>query len=64
MEGCSNLYPATVSGSVACPTTNSPTPNPTPSPTPSPTSSSPPAGAAGGQAQAKGDPHLANVFGQ
>merc|ERR1719168_33634 len=38
-EACSNLYPATISGTVACPTTNSPTPSPTatPSPTPSPT---------------------------
>ena len=27
-EGCSNLYPATISGTVACPTTNSPTPSP------------------------------------
>merc|ERR1719221_2436229 len=39
-EACGNLYPATISGSVACPTTNSPTPSPTatPSPTPFPTS--------------------------
>merc|ERR1719442_175004 len=39
-EACGNLYPATISGTVACPTTNSPTPSPTatPSPTPFPTS--------------------------
>merc|ERR1719254_6104 len=35
-EACSNLYPATISGTVACPTTNSPTPSPTATPSPTP----------------------------
>jgi hypothetical protein len=59
-EACSDLYPATVSGTVACPSACGNTACPTAPPTPAvPGFGGPAAGAS-----AVGDPHLQNVHGE
>jgi len=56
-EACSNLYPATVSGTVACPSACGNQACPTAPPTPA-------VPGFGGGATAVGDPHLQNVHGE